>query len=138
MSSKKEKKPVATENLRALLIDDILAVDDDQVRRVPCPEWGGAVYVRMMSADERDACEYACSQLDDKAGTRATIVAAALCHADGTPQNVSPAQVKALGRKASAPVDRVFDAVLALNRMRREDVEQAEGNSEATDEPGSG
>lgn len=114
----------------SLTIEQILAANDSGVRKVSCPEWGGDVYVRTLSADERDAFE---ASVQDTGIVRATLVAVALCSEDGTPLGPSPVQVEALGRKASGPIDRIVEATMELNTMRPQDMAKLEGNSEATD-----
>lgn len=41
----------------ALTKEQILAADDMGLLEVPVPEWGGSVYVRVMSVGERDSYE---------------------------------------------------------------------------------
>lgn len=110
----------------SLTLDAILGSDDKHVRKVPCPEWDGDCYVRTLTADERDRWEMALS--DSGKSVRATLVGIALCDETGKPLNPTPAQIQGLGLKASGPMDRLFDAVLDLNRMRKSDMEKLEGN----------
>lgn len=114
----------------SLSVEQILQANDKSVRRVECPEWGGTCYVRTLTADERDAWEI----LQSKGGksVRATLVGVALCDENGDPLNPTEAEIKGLGQKASGPMDRLFDAIVALNKMRKSDIETLEKNSEAT------
>ena len=41
----------------ALTKDQILAADDMGMLKLAVPEWGGDVYIRVMSVGERDASE---------------------------------------------------------------------------------
>ncbi len=115
----------------SLTLEQILAADDRSVEKVPCPEWGGDVYVCTLTADERDAWEK-----DAASGkpTRASLVGRALCDKDGNRLNPTEAQVAALGKKASGPMERCVDAIMELNAMRKQDVEEMEKNYEATAE----
>ena len=111
-----------------LSIEQILQASDDAVEKVPVPEWGGHVFVRTISADERDTFELSFAEREDKRGMRAALVAAALCDETGTPQQTTPAQIQALGGKASGPLDRVFTAVMRLNKMQPNDIEEEAKN----------
>lgn len=115
----------------SLSLEQILAAEDRSIRKVATPEWGGDVYVCTLSADERDAWEK-----DAAAGkpTRASLVGMALCDENGTRLNPTAAQVVALGRKASGPMERCIDAIMALNCMRKQDVEEMEKNYAPTAE----
>ena len=117
-----------------LTIEQILKAPDAEVVAVECPEWGGTVYVRTISADQRDAWEISCGDENDKpkAGARASLVGLAMCDKEGRFLQPTEAEVKALGAKASGPMDRLFETILRINRMRKRDVEQMEKNSEPT------
>lgn len=67
---------------------------------------------------------------------RASLVALAMCDENGKPLDPTEAQITALGQKAAGPMDRLFDAVLEMNLMRKADVEQVEKNYETTPEQG--
>ena len=113
-----------------LSIDDILKANDREIRKITCPEWSGDVYIRSLTADERD-------QLDKQfqaglVGNRAAMVAVSLCDEQGKSLNVTPAQAKALGTKAGAPMERLVDTILEINGMRPEDIEEMRKNSMAT------
>ena len=117
----------------SLTLEQILTSDDRSTVAVECPEWGGTCYVRTLSADERDAWEIAIEETDRRS-VRATLVAVALCDKTGKSLKPTDAQIAGLGQKASGPMDRLFDAVMKLNKMRKVDVEQLEKNSEPTAE----
>ena len=117
----------------SLSLDDILGSNDRSVRKVPCPEWHGDCYVRTLTADERDRWELALSE--GKKSVRASLVGIALCNQDGKPLNPTEAQIAGLGNKASGPMDRLVEAVLEHNAMRKQDVEKLEKNCEPTAEP---
>jgi hypothetical protein len=127
-----------SKSLKALTIADILEIEDRQTKMVECPEWGGVVYVRTMSANERDAFELKFANRDNQVGMRAGLVAAAMCDCDGNKIKITDAEVKALGSKASGPLDRLFNAIMELNKMNADDLEEAEKNSEPTTDDDSG
>lgn len=121
-----------------LTIDAILQANDLEIRRVSCPEWGGDVYVRTISGDARDAFELRYQGNGDRVGMRATFVGITMCDEHGNFLAPSEAEIKALGRKASGPLDRCFDIAMQVNKMRRVDVEEIEKNSDRTVAPDSG
>ena len=113
----------------SLTRDQILAACDVPVEEVECPEWGGSVFVKVMSGTARDHWEML--QSGDKWGNpRARLCAMTVCDAEG--QNLfTLADIAALGAKSSAVLDRLFDVALRLNRLRKQDIEELEKNSEA-------
>ena len=117
----------------SLSLDQILSANDSAVEKVSCPEWGGDVYIRTLTADERDDLDNARAE---GRGVRSALVGAVLCSEDGTPLKPTDAQVAGLGKKSTAPMERILDAALALNKMRPGDLEDTAKNSEPTDEPG--
>ena len=118
-----------------LTVQDILRASDTKVQSVDCPEWGGTVYVRTISGDARDKFEltFASGDADDRVGCRAQLVAAAMCDKDGAFLRPTENEIKALGAKASGPLDRCFDAVQQVSAMRQQDVDAMEKNSQTTD-----
>lgn len=113
--------------------DAILNVEDLPLTEVDVPEWGGVVYVKPMTASERDAFEAAVSDLEgnvDRKNFRAKLVAR--CAVDpATGERVfRDDDVKALGLKNALPLSRVFDAAAAASGLSPEDVAGLEGNSD--------
>lgn len=117
--------------------DQIFAIDDSRIERVEVPEWGGHVYVRMLSGTERDAFEAATVTRKGKGKTETNLVnmrarLAVLCVCDESGKRLfADADATALGRKSAAALDRITDVALRLNGMTEESVEDAEGNSES-------
>ena len=122
----------------SLSIEDILRIDDQQMREVPVPEWGGSVFVRTISADARDRFEVAFADKCKTGGVRALLVAEALCDESGKLLGPTPAEIAALGHKAAGPMDRVFEAAMQLNGMRQADLEATEKNLPPTVDGDSG
>jgi delta 1-pyrroline-5-carboxylate dehydrogenase len=125
-------------NGKALSIADILGADDIEVEAVRCPEWGGTVYVRTIDANARDRFESKFEEKKVAGGVRAALVAEAMCDKEGHLLRPTAIEVEALGAKASGPMDRLFTAVLRINRMSNRDVEELEKNFEATGGDNSG
>ena len=112
----------------------ILAASDIQTKSVEVPEWGGEVYVKGMTGAERDAFEAEIvhpgagkSAKWDMANTRAKFCALVIVDDKGIPL-FSLDDVKALGNKSAAALQRVFDAGRDLSGMSDKDIEELAGN----------
>ncbi len=123
------------EELRAA----ILAVKDVEPVPIDVPEWklGEPVYVRPMSAGERDRWEGELLDRSEKrkesiqAATenlRAMFLAKCLCDEDGAIL-FGPDDIDALAAKNYKPIDRVFEVAQRINGMSDADVEELEKNS---------
>lgn len=111
--------------------DAILAAADIQPELVDVPEWGGQVYVRGLTASERDQFEFAVVRARDgqakRVNIRAQLVAWGLCDEAGH-RLFSDAEVAQLGRKSALAMERVFDRVRHLSAMTDEDVAELESD----------
>lgn len=111
---------------------DILSADDLKREIVEVPEWGGAVYVRVLPGRERDAFEERLLTSKTKSGTlpnvRASLCAAAICDESGKPL-FDEKDIAALGERSGAALTRVFAAASKINRLSKDDVAELEGNS---------
>jgi hypothetical protein len=109
--------------------DQILAKDDLKRKKVHVPQWGGDVYVRIMTAAERDSFEqkYFLSEKPDLVGIRAQL--AATCIVDEQGNNLfTDADLDQLKKKSAAAVEVVFKAAESLNALSTESVEELEKN----------
>ncbi len=113
--------------------DAILDADDRKYEVVDCPEWGGKVRVRNLTGAQRDAYEESIvktngsSRQINLANARAKLVVLAVVDGEGRPVFTSD-DVRALGRKSAAPIERIFDAARSLSGMSEEDVEKLAEN----------
>lgn len=129
-----DKKPAADKKkapppLPDLSRDQILAIDDYQLIPVDVPEWGGKVYIRTLTAGERDEIEaraFDLRQAGEPTNAHATVVARCACDAQGNPL-FSLDDVPVLAKKASRPMNRIFTAADKLN-FARGDLKELEGN----------
>jgi len=124
--------------------DGILGADDQRIELVEVEEWGGSLYVRVMSGGERDAFEAAWSnsRQDGASGLtdiRARLCVLTACDADGK-RLFTDLDIPSLTRKSSVALDRVFAVAQRLNGMTGADVDELVGNSEGgtTADSGSG
>lgn len=109
----------------ALTAEDILAADDLGLKKVHIKEWGGDVYIRVMSVGERD--EYERMWIGKKEvgveNFRTQYLARVLCDEKGK-LLFTRDQVIALANKSGAVMGKLFDEAMRHNRMTEEDVQE--------------
>lgn len=110
--------------------DAILAADDLDTDDVPVPEWGGTVRIRTLTGTERDQFESSIVHFGRNGSRemrlqnlRARFVALVIVDADGN-RVFSDKDVKQLGGKSAAALQRVWDAGRKLSGLSDEDVEE--------------
>lgn len=117
----------------------ILDVSDIATGEVEVPEWGGSVRIRALSGVERDRLEASIMGGGNKPRIeymRARVVAASVIDEHGKLM-FSETDIKALGRKSAAALNRVFEATSKLSAVTPADVDELAGNSEAGPSEGS-
>ena len=108
----------------------ILGVEDVTTEVVDVPEWGGSVFVRVMSAGERDNFEESSVNRDgtpNLVNYRARFAAMVICDHEGTPQ-FTPEDVSALALKNANALDRILEAGLRVNALAKDSIEALEKN----------
>ncbi len=113
----------------------ILESQDLPRELVNVPEWGGSVWIRCLTAAERDAFEASMLNTESKgairmANVRAKLVCRAACNEDGS-RIFLDADADKLGRKSAAAMDRLFSVAQRLSGMSAKDVEELEKNSDS-------
>lgn len=112
----------------------ILAAEDLKSIDVPCPEWGGDVRLRSLTAAQKDDFDASLGEFN-AAGTRvvnlhnmrAKLLAVSIVGEDGEPL-FTATDIESLGAKSSAPIGRLFEAAQRLNGMLPDAVEAAAKN----------
>jgi len=110
--------------------DAILAAEDLPQEYVETPEWGGGVWIRCLTAAERDAFE--AQQIQARVEGRKVTVTPDLqnakarlvvrCIVDEAGKRLfADKDAVALGAKSAAVVDRLYTAARRLSGMARED-----------------
>jgi hypothetical protein len=97
--------------------DSILASDDLPRQEVDVPEWGGSIWIRGMSGVERDSFDLAMAadrKANKVANIRAQLLVRTLCDDHGK-RLFDDAAATALGNKAGAVLDRLYDIAAALS-----------------------
>lgn len=108
--------------------DAILGASDLSVLKVPVKEWGGDVYIRVMTVGERDAyeCEWLANKEKGVQNFRSKFLARCLCDKDGS-RLFTDAEIDKLAGKSIAVVDRLFNRAMKHNAMSMEDVSELAG-----------
>lgn len=109
----------------ALTAEQILAADDMGLKEVAVPEWGGSVFIRVMTVGERDEYERMWIGQRDKgiANFRTQYLARVLCDEAGK-LLFTRDKIDALAAKSGAVCGRLFDEAMQHNRMTEEDVQE--------------
>ena len=112
--------------------DQIAARMRPSVRRVESKELGGAIYLRELTAGERDRFQASCF-VDNGAGRKpnlidanARLVAMVWVDADGAPLGYSAEEI---ARMRGDLVGRIADLAVEMNGLGARAVEDARGNS---------
>ena len=117
----------------SLTREQILKADDIKIEEVEVIEWSGSVFVQGMTGAERDDFEATIVQTKGKnvktnmANIRAKLVSLTACDAEGN-KLFTPADVRALGAKSAAALQKVFDVAARLSGIGDKDIDElAEG-----------
>jgi hypothetical protein len=120
--------------MKCLTRDQILAAEDLPRKLVEVPEWGGSVYVRHLTAQER--VEWASQADAPKGHTIASLLVLCLVDADGH-HVFTKDDIPKLLEKNGVVVDRLAGEVIELNGLRARDEERILKNSGAGPSAGS-
>ena len=112
---------------------DILGADDVKKRKkVSVPEWGGEVYVKVMTGAERDQWELQATELlknPKSANIRAFLCALTISDDKGN-RLFTDEQIVDLGKKSSVALERVFQVSRKINMVNDSDLDELEKNLE--------
>ncbi len=119
--------------------DQILNADDVHVKKLSIPKWGGDVYIKMLSAKERDCWESLCLKVgqclkngdfNDYANlsVKATLAFYSLCDEHGNRLFNDPSDIEKLNDKSGAVLDYISDEAQAFSQISDEDIEEIEKN----------
>lgn len=117
----------------ALTRDAILSAEDLRREPVRVPEWGGVVWVRTLTGEERDRWETMAFISEDgkvranEDNIRARLVALSACDENGD-LLFTVEDIEALGRKSATAINRLFDAASRVNAVSAADMEELAGN----------
>lgn len=110
--------------------EQILKAEDVKRIKIEVPEWGGEIYISMMTGTARDEFETGVleHQKNGKVGNaRARLAAATITDENGTPL-FSHEDIEELGKKSAKVLDRIVNEAQKLNKLTASDLEEAEKN----------
>lgn len=116
--------------------DAILQADDLKKELVPCPEWGGEVWVRGLTAKERDEFESSILVMRGKTQelnmkqARTKLAVLSICDEQGK-RLFGEGDIGVLSAKSSIPLNRIFETAQRLSGLTQEDVDELTKNSES-------
>lgn len=110
--------------------DDILNADDMGLLEVKVKEWGGSVYIRVMSCGERDAYEndWVANKGKGVENFRAKFLAKCLCDEKGELLFPGDEGVQLLAKKSSKVLGRIWNKAMEHNALSEKDVEELAKN----------
>ena len=109
--------------------EQILAADDLGLLEVTVPEWGGTVYVRVMTCGERDAYEndWVMNKNKGVENFRTKFLAKCLCDEKGS-RLFSDSEIEQLSRKSAKVMSRLWAKAMEYNALTDKDVEELAKN----------
>ena len=113
----------------------ILAADDVRKEKVAVPEWGGDVYLRVLSGTDRDRFEESYADQKMKA-FRIRFLLMALCDERGE-RLFADDEGDILGKKSSVVINRLFEAGWRINALSQEAVDALGEDSPTVQKGGS-
>ena len=123
---------------KALTKDDIFKATDIDTKEYPVPEWGGHVYIKMLSAKQREDFEDMVARAQESKQRvvhfRAKLCSAMVCDSEGNLLFPTPADVKALSEKNGSVLDRICSVCMEFNGMTEAAAKELEKNSDKTQE----
>ena len=112
---------------------DILSIDDLPIEKVHIPEWDTDVYVKALTAKQRDLFE---SSVFTDRGKDLTNIRAKLCALsivdDSGKHLYSLKDAPALGEKNAKALDRIFAVAKRLSGIGRQEIESLKKNLRTT------
>src|SRR6185369_5125523 len=98
---------------------DVIGKKRMVLANVPCPEWGGDIWVRNISGTQRDEFDFwvqdHARQAKPMIFMRAKLVAMSWCDESGAPVTITEADVLKLSEEDAVPLDRLFEKCCQLS-----------------------
>lgn len=116
--------------MASLSKDAILGADDLGMLKVEVPEWGGDVFVRVMTVGERDAYEneWVASKGKGVEDFRTKFLARCLCDDKGTLLFTTAEDFAKLAKKSAKVMSRLWQKAMDHNALSDADVEELAKN----------
>lgn len=115
---------------KSLSASDILSVNDNRVKEVKVPEWGGSVFIKMMSGAERNLLEQEWMSNDEKPTLDIVValLSLTLCDADGKRLFSTEEEAAGLINKSASVLQRLMMESLQHNGMSQDALDDAVKN----------
>jgi len=113
----------------ALSKEQILAADDMGLKEVEVPEWGGSVFLRVMTVGERDSYEndWMINKSKGVENFRSKFLQRVLCDEKGE-LLFTASEIDLLAKKSARVITRIWDAAMKHNALTDDDVEELAKN----------
>lgn len=123
------KKDNEQSTAKILTKAEIFASSDLKSEKVDMPEWGGAVYVRPMTGDERDRWEDYCVSMQNKSSAGIMQLLVSMTVVDEAGENIfTKDDIADLGKKSAAAISRLFVVSRNLSAITKYDLENLAKN----------
>ena len=110
--------------------EQILSADDLARKKLEIPEWGGHIWIAVMSGTARDRFETSVIGKNGVANTlniRAKLAAATITDENGE-LLFNESEIIKLGRKSASALDLIYEESQKINRLTDDDVEELAKN----------
>ena len=113
----------------ALSKEQILAADDMGLKEVDVPEWGGSVFLRVMTVGERDSYEndWMINKSKGVENFRSKFLQRVLCDEKGE-LLFTASEIDLLAKKSARVITRIWEAAMKHNALSDGDVEELAKN----------
>lgn len=113
--------------MKELTINDILTTEDKKFEEVEIPEWGGVLFVRVMTAKERSEIEDLYLKVNeakkDTGKFRRELIKRTLCNSKGESLITDDAIAEHMMGKSALIIERLFEKACEVNGFRERDVD---------------
>lgn len=109
--------------------DQILSADDLGLLEVDVPEWGGSLFIRVMTVGERDAYEndWVLNKSRGVDDFRTKFLARCICDSKGV-RLFTDEEIPSLARKSAKVMSRLWQKAMEHNALSDKDVEELAKN----------
>lgn len=113
----------------SLTKEQIMAADDMGLLEVQVPQWGGSVYVRVMTVGERDSYEneWMVNKHKGVENFRSKFLQRVLCDETGS-LLFTANEIDLLAKKSARVITKVWEAAMKHNALTDDDVEELAKN----------
>lgn len=116
--------------MASLTRDQILKQTKSKMKEINVPEWGGSVFIKVMSVGERDRYENEWQHARGHGGYQnfsTKFLIRCICEEDGT-LLFTDADIEKLKNLPADAMRHLWDEAMSLNKLKSEDVEELAKN----------